>query len=320
MAADNRTEIALQVAQKYYLQGVTMGVIARQLGTSRSTVSRLLGFARDAGLVEIRVLPSGSVAHPLEATVGDSYGVRATVVPVPKNATSVERLERTAVETARLLNSVFESDMIIGISWGTMVQAISQCLIPKPTINCQFVQLNGMGFARSTGGHYANAIMAAFGEAFDGDVCQFPLPVFFDRAETRRAIFAERSIRDVTALQQNADAVLFNVGTVSNGMPSNPYLTGYHLDEKDFAELDRDGAVADIATSYLRIDGSHDGIRLNERTSGPDLDKFRTVKRRICAVAGDHKIDALHGALRGGYITDLVIDEMTVRAMVARHC
>ncbi|MGV9802246.1 sugar-binding transcriptional regulator [Mycobacterium sp. NPDC003449] len=316
---DRRVDEALRVAQRYYLHGATMDVIARQMGTSRSTVSRLLQYARDSGLVEIRVLPPDSRAHPLEQSLAESFGVRAHVAHVPSTATTVERLERTAVEAARLLHSIFESDMIIAISWGTMVNAISECLIAKPTTNCQFVQLNGMGFSRTTGGHYANSIMARFGEAFSGYVRQFPVPVFFDRAEIKVGLLEERSIKGIISLQHSADVVLFNVGTVTAGMPSSPYLNGYFLDDVDFAALAADGAIGDIATSYLRQDGSHSGIRLNARTSGPDLDKLRMVKHRICAVSGDHKIDALDAALAGGYITELVIDELTAGLLLERY-
>lgn len=313
-----RVDEALEVAQRYYLHGVTMDVIARQLNTSRSTVSRLLKFARETGLVEIRVLPPRSRSHPLERVIHETYGVRAHVVPVPTTATTVERLERTAIHAARLLNSIFESDMIIGLSWGTMVKAISECLIPKPTTNCQFVQLNGMGFARTTGSHYANAMMEAFGAAFDAFVWPLPVPVFFDDAATKRALLRERSVQNIISLQRTVDAVLFSVGTVVDGVPSSPYLHGYFLDEEDFGLLAEDAAVGDIATTYFSPEGEHRGIRLNERTSGPDLDRLRTVKHRICVVSGDHKVEALAGALRGGYVSQLVVDEVTATRLVDR--
>lgn len=316
--ASDRLEVALLVAERYYVHGLTMDVIARQLDTSRSSVSRLLKFARESGLVEIRVLPPHSRAHPLETELGKRFGVRATVVPTPPTATTVERLERTAVQAARLLHSIFESDMVIALSWGTMVSAISRCLLPKPTTNCQFVQLNGVGFSRTTGEDYATGIMKAFAEAYDGHTRQFPVPIFFDRAEVKNSLMGERSIREILHLQRNADAVLFNVGTVSNGVPSSPYLNGYFLDADDFAELAADGAVGDIATTFIKADGSHRDIRMNARTSGPDLERLRLVKRRICAVAGEHKIEALQAALTGGYVTDLILDEVTAGSLINR--
>ncbi len=44
-----RTQQALRAAHLYYLQDLTMDAIADELGTSRSSVSRLLKYARDTG-------------------------------------------------------------------------------------------------------------------------------------------------------------------------------------------------------------------------------------------------------------------------------
>ena len=53
---DERTvQRALTAAHLYYVQDRTMEAIARELGTSRSTVSRLLSHARATGIVDIRI-------------------------------------------------------------------------------------------------------------------------------------------------------------------------------------------------------------------------------------------------------------------------
>jgi deoxyribonucleoside regulator len=118
---------------------------------------------------------------------------------------------------------------------------------------------------------------------------------------------------------EGADAIVFGIGTVVQGRPSSPYVHGSFLSDKDFSELEADGAVGDIATTFFRADGSSDGIRLNARTSGPDLDKVRAIQHRICVVSGNHKIPALHAALRGRLISQLVIDELTAKALVDFH-
>ena len=51
----SRHSDALRAAQMYYLQDLTMDAIARELRTSRSTVSRLLSSARETGLVQIQI-------------------------------------------------------------------------------------------------------------------------------------------------------------------------------------------------------------------------------------------------------------------------
>src|SRR5690606_20087756 len=52
---DSKLVAALTAAQLYYMQDKTMEAIAKELKTSRSTVSRLLSYARTSGLVDIRI-------------------------------------------------------------------------------------------------------------------------------------------------------------------------------------------------------------------------------------------------------------------------
>jgi deoxyribonucleoside regulator len=314
---ERKLEASLFAAQRYYLHGWTMDAVARHLDTSRSTVSRLLAYARDNGLVEVRVLPPDEQLHPLQEGVARTYGVAAHVVPAPQLATTGERHERTASSAARWLTSLIEPDMIVGVAWGTMLNAVSQCLLPKPATNVQFVQLNGTGFSRTRRLHHSAATLAAFGEAFDGMVQPYPVPVFFDSVATREALLAERSIRTIRALQHRADLVVFSLGTVADGVPSSPYLTGYHLTAHDFEGLRDAGVVGDVATTYYRADGSFEGLPFNLRTSGPDLAELQNVRRRVCVVSGDHKIPALHAALTGRLITDVILDETTARLLLA---
>ena len=67
-----------EAASMYYAQGETMEVIARHLGVSRSTVSRLLARARAEGVVRIELVRPGG-AGGLEARFESELGVRAHI-------------------------------------------------------------------------------------------------------------------------------------------------------------------------------------------------------------------------------------------------
>lgn len=94
---------ALRAAQLYYLQDITMEAIAHELHTSRSSVSRLLSFARDTGLVEIQVKSPAARVSTSQQRLRDRHGVTAHIVPVPATTNEVDRLERVAVSAARIL-------------------------------------------------------------------------------------------------------------------------------------------------------------------------------------------------------------------------
>lgn len=312
----DREQDVLRAASMYYLQDMKMEAIAKHLRTSRSTVSRLVKRARETGLVEISLRPSGSRAPGVGQQIASAWGVDAYVVPVPDQAAQVDRLDQVAMTTARLLSSWFDSDMILGVAWGTTLSAVARHLPRRPTRGSAVVQLNGAANTRTSGVHYAGDLIAGFGTAFDARVHHFPVPAFFDYAETKRAMWRERSVRRVLDVQHRADIALFSVGAVSGGVPSHVYAAGY-LEPEDIAVLEQEGVVGDVCTVFLRADGTYRDVALNERATGPSPEELRRVPRRVCAVAGDNKVAPLRAALRAGVVTDLVIDEITASRLVA---
>jgi deoxyribonucleoside regulator len=206
--------------------------------------------------------------------------------------------------------------MVLALAWGTMLREISDVLMARMVTNCRVVLLNGIGNSRALGEHYSSAILTAFGTAYNAYIRRLPVPVFLDRPETRDVLFAERAVRAVVDLQRDADVALFSLGHVDHGVPSSPYRAGYFLDQQDYRALEEDGVVGDLATTFFRADGSSEGVRMNRRTSGPDLDLVRSIPHRICAVSGNHKVSALRAALLGELATDLVIDEITARELL----
>lgn len=310
-----RVRDALHAAQLYYMQDLTMDAIATELGTSRSSVSRLLNFARSSGLVEIRVQSPLTDPGRLEDEFVKRYSVSAQIVPVPDQTSEVDRLERVAMSAARILGQYFDSNMIMGIAWGSTVSAVSRHLVAKQTHNSQIVQLNGAANYRTTGILYASEILSRFGAAYGAYVQQFPVPAFFDDPATKLALWRERSIRRVLDIQAHMDVAVFGLGSPSAQVPSHVFSGGY-LTREDFRALTKQGVVGDVATVFYRGDGSYADLPLNARSSGPDLGMLRRVSRRVCVVSGTAKLASLRGALEAGIVTDLIVDEGTARALV----
>lgn len=308
-------ELAISAARQYYEDGRTMAAIAHDLRTSRSSVSRLLAHAREVGLVQIRILPPRLRVDSLERRIAERHGVRARVVAIPEDTPSDERYARTAHAGALAVADLMDSDAVLALSWGTMVNAISTQLPSKPCTNSRIVQANGLGQSDS-GIHYSFRMLERFASAFGSSVQQLPFPIFLDSARSKDILEQERMMRHVRHLIAGADVFLFNVGTVQEGVPSHPYLSGYFLDDEEFRELREDGAVGDIATTFMNDAGDDTAIAMNDRSTGPSLATIREVRRRVCVTCGSYKLRALEAALRAGLVTDLVIDEITADALV----
>ncbi|MGO2658651.1 sugar-binding transcriptional regulator [Mycetocola reblochoni] len=313
----DKTRDALIAAQLYYEQDLTMDTIARELGTSRSTVSRLLSHAKATGLVHISIHSPLEEPRQLESELRSRFGLSANVVPMPDRINAVDRLDRVARTAARVLTSYVDSNMRLGIAWGSTVTAISRHLSPRTTHNSMVVQLNGAANPSTTGLLYASEILQRFASAYSMTVQQFPVPALFDDPDTRTALWAERSIQRVLTLQTRLDVALFGLGSPFASVPSHVYSGGY-LDAKDYDSMVADGVVGDVATVFYREDGTDDGIALNARSSGPPLETVRAISRRVCVIAGQGKLPALRGAIRAGLVTNLIIDAPTARELIRR--
>jgi DNA-binding transcriptional regulator LsrR (DeoR family) len=313
--ADARTTAALTAAKLYYLQDMTMDSIAVELGTSRSSVSRLLSHARDTGLVDIRINSPFERVGQLEEQLRRRFRIAAHIVPMSGIVSEVERLERVALTAGRLLSQFIDSNMVVGIAWGSTIGMVSRALVQKETHGTTFVQLNGAGNVQTSGLEYSSEILQRFGHAFGAVVEQFPVPAFFDDPDTRAAMWRERSTRRVLAFQSKMDIAVFGLGSPQSEVPSRVYVGGY-LSRDDYRSLREDGAIGDVATVFFRADGSWKDIRLNARATGLGLDRLRRVPRRVCVVSGAAKSGTLRAAIAAGIVTDVVLDETLARLLV----
>jgi DNA-binding transcriptional regulator LsrR (DeoR family) len=288
------------------------------MNVSRSTVSRLLSYAKARGLVDIRIIDPSEEPDQLASVIMQRYKIKNVhVVPVPDITGEAEWLQRVAQYTASYFNSIFTSNMILGIAWGTTLTAISKHLLRKPTHNSQIVQLNGAGNTQSMGIEYASQIIMRFSQNYRARAHLFPVPTFFDYPETKQALWKEGSIRRILDLQQKADLLLYSIGAVNAGIPSHVYSGGY-LDEPDYQNLERHNIAGDIATVFFREDGTINNIPINERASGPNLELFQK-KHGVCVVSGLAKVRGLHAALRGKLMSELIVDEPTARYLVDKY-
>lgn len=306
MVNKNKNQL-LEAAQLYYGEHQTMARIAHQLGVSRPTVSRLLKAARDSGVVTIQINERAYQADPLEKRLADLYRIRVQVVRAPSQASELARMRKVAIAAAGLVDSLMISGTTLGVAWGSTVTEVAQYLPKRPLDSVRVVQLNGAGNAVQTGIPYSGAILGQISSAYSAQMIHFPVPAFFDYAETKAAMWRERSIRGVLSVQRRADVALFGVGAFGGSLKSHVYSGGY-FDGQEMKDLQAQGVVGDLCTVMLREDGSWADLAVNQRATGPTPAELVRIGRRVCAAAGRHRAVALRAALATGAITDLVVD------------
>lgn len=314
METADRTRVALRVAHLYYVKDVKMESIASSLGISRSSVSRLLTFARQSGLVDIRIRPPADDISRIQFNLRREFRVTTYIVPADTGTSTRERTLAVSRYAGRLIPQVIDRGAVVGVAWGATISEVSKHLVERELNDVVIVQLNGAAQPQSSGIDYVGRLLERFAAAVAGRIEFLPVPAFFSKASTKLAMWEEPTIARVIALQARLDVAIFGVGAPDSDVPGQVYRGGY-LNEEDRAQLVRDRVVGDVATVFLRADGSSDGIEMNERSTGPSMQALKEVPRRICVVSDPSRVHAVLAALRAGLITDLIIDETSARSV-----
>lgn len=304
--AEADSDLLVAAAVMYYERNLSQQAIARRLGVSRSTVSRLLGRARELGVVWIQVTPPN--ADPaLARHLASRLGLRSVHV-APGRALEAEPgpilagpLDAAIDETA-----LAAGDVVL-VAWGRAVASASRHIRRSDT---------GVIVVPAMGGHGSdepwfqpNEIARTFALAVNGQPRYLHAPAVVS-PELATALRSEAATRAVMALWDRAKVALVGVGAWPKPTPGHA-ATGIPLDHPDLGS-----AVGDVAGLPFTDDGVVIPWPADRRLLGVGPEQLRRIPTVIGLAGGVSKARAAIGAARAGLIDTLVTDAPTARAIV----
>ncbi len=303
-----------EVADMYWVQGMKVEEVGRRLSLSRSTVSRMLARARSEGVIEFRIRRAETRTDLLRRALQERFPVAASVSDASED-THAGRLRAVGEDAASWIDALIQPSDVIAVSWGSTVDAMSLYLRSHPVEAAQVVQLHGWGSTPTQEPNYASRILDRFGSAFRAKVQYFPVPVFFDSASTRRAVWSEKWVDEVVRLRDRADLLVASVGVSAAEAPGHVYGNGY-LDARDRRELEDNHVIGNLGAVFFREGAATDGISVNDRSTGMPFEQIRQIRTRMLLAADPAKAVAVHTLLDAGLITHVALDTATAQAVL----
>jgi deoxyribonucleoside regulator len=304
--AVERTDLLAQVASLYYEDGLTQAEIARQVDASRSTISRLLHEAREAGIVEITIHYPWKTDPKLENHLEERFQLRKALVLSVRGRVYSEVLRGLGVLAARYIDRALTPDSTLGISWGTAVHSTAQALRPKRRLPITVVQMIG---AVGIGDPFIDGpdLARLMADIYKGEYRYLHAPLIVENEQVREGLLQEPRIQETLGLARKVDIALVGIGSLVPEVSS--LLRAGYLDQEALTELRAQGAVGDICGRHYDVHGHVMDIELNRRIVGIELKDFQGIKQVIGVAGGEAKSEAILGALRGGHINVLVTDD-----------
>lgn len=317
--SNSTKEIDLRLMSKvsalYYLQDLKQRQIAERLHLSRPKVSRLLQEARNRGIVQISVSPPTGSFIELETALEQKHGLEEVLITAvdvqPTNGDTSFLKQQIGTAAAQYLRRTVEDGDVVGITWGTTLQAMMEALQPVSTTGVHVVQtLGGVGPPEAEA--HAADLSRRLAQRLGGRLTALPTPGIVDSVAARDVLLADRHAQAALDLFPQIDTAFVGIGALG----TNPI---FHEDSavsrSTYERLVAAQAVGDIALRFFDADGQQVRTSLDDRLIGITLEQLSRVDRVVGVAGGPQKIDAIRGALRGRLVDVLITDHATARAL-----
>jgi deoxyribonucleoside regulator len=301
----------IEAAKLYYLLDYNQNEIAKILGISRPTVSRLLQQAKSEGIVQITIMDPTEDVENTALQLEKKFNLKKVIVA------SIPQFENHIIKNylgekaALYLHEIVKDHDIIGVTWGTTLYHIAVELKQKFVKDVKVVQLKG-GVSHAETNTYASEILYLFGKAYNTTPHNLPLPAIVDHVVVKQAMEADRHIHKILELGKKANIAVFTMGSIKKD--SLLFQMGYFTESDQKALNEK--AVGDICSRFFDKDGEVCNESLNERTLGVKLEDLRNKEYSILVAGGPNKIEGIYGALKGNYANVLITDQFSAKFLL----
>ncbi|KAA9108540.1 sugar-binding transcriptional regulator [Microbacterium rhizomatis] len=313
---DGQVRLMTKIARMYHERGARQSEIAEALSISQAKVSRLLKRAEAIGIVRTTVTVAPGVYAELEEQLETRFGLtEAVVVDVGPDADEAETLASIGAGAAAYLEATLGGGDRIGVSsWSQTVLAMVDRLRPFTVRGAtEVVQLLG-GIGAPEAQSHSNRILGELARMLGAEPVYVPAPGVVAGPEIRDSLLADPSMQEVTRHWRSLTMAIMGIGSIE---PSNVLATsGNAFAAEERVDLIAAGAVGDICHRIFRADGSLVRGSLDDRIIAIPVDDLLHIPRRVGIAGGPRKLDAIHGALAGGWVTTLITDLRTAESLV----
>jgi DNA-binding transcriptional regulator LsrR (DeoR family) len=297
----------------YYQQDLSQAEIASRLGTTRSNVSRILGAARDEGVVQIRIVETVERNTDLESEMREVLGIRDARVLAPTSSQNpAENLGRIGADW--FLDTVRPGHHV-AVSWGSTLQALVDAVPATGIGDVEFVQLVG-GLSSLSTKVSGQELVRELASKLHCRYRYLHAPALFESPDALQAMLHESSIANALDVARRCDIAIVGIGAVGQES-SAEIIEALHLSRAERQEFMRSAPVGDNCARYFDRTGREVDSPVHDRVLAIELDDLRRVPTVAAVALGAAKGRSMAAAVRGGLLDVIICDEAAARAALS---
>ena len=290
-----------RICSRYYLEDRTQSEIAAEFGLSRQKVQRLIGQARNQGIVEIHVHAAPTLHIELERQLKAAFRLDSVLIAGSHPDEQVCR-RLVARSAADYLERRLASGAVVAVGLGRNTSAVASAFTPRRPLGGHFV--SAMGGSPAFGeGINPNEVCSTFAMRSGSRADTLYAPAFVEEAALREPLLRQPAVAETLDLARRATAAVIGIGTSTE---ASILVQANCISPQQARELCQRGAVGEMLGNFYDIRGRLVHSHLDNQFIGLRLRELRRIPL-VVAVAGERdKLEGIAGALRTRAINVLV--------------
>lgn len=308
---DPEESLSIRAAWLHYAGGLTQAAVAKRLGLPSVKAHRLIARAVADGVVKVSIDGAIVECAMLEDQICARYGLDFCEV-APDLGEEELPLRALGLAGAGFLRREIDrgDHRTIGLGHGRTLAAAVQQMARVDAAGVRFVSLLG-GLTRNYAAN-PHDVMHKLAEKTGAQAYVMPVPFFANSAEDREVLLAQRGVREVFEMSNNAGLKIVGIGTADDGAQ---LVASGMIEPREIAEITATGGVGEMLGHFFDARGRVLETTLTARTLAVDLDGPRDSQ--IVAIAGGpDKARAIRAVLMSRRLKGLITDEPTARALM----
>ncbi|WP_116134456.1 sugar-binding transcriptional regulator [Tropicimonas sp. IMCC34043] len=309
---DSDHSLAIRAAWLHYIGGLTQSAVAKRLGVPSVKAHRLIARAVAEGAVKVSIDGDIIECIELEAALSDRFGLEICRV-APDLGEDGLPLRTLGMAGAAMIRRWLESGEIatMGIGHGRTLAAAVRNLPRFEARGLRFVSLLG-GLTRNFSAN-PHDVMHLLAEKTGANAYVMPVPFFANSVEDREVLLAQKGVAEVFQMAEAAPLKIVGIGTVDT---ETQLVASGMIEQSEIEEIARAGGIGEVLGHFFDSAGNRLETTLTARTLSVAFREDRSDS--IVALAGGgEKLGAIRAVLNSGWLSGLITDERTARALLS---
>ncbi|GAP00153.1 sugar-binding transcriptional regulator [Fructobacillus ficulneus] len=293
-----------QISEDYYLNKLSFGEISSKYNVSRYLINKYLTDAIKTGVVKIEIATSTNRNSQLEQVFKEQFPDTTCYIIQDDTTTSATEDLISNYAANVVVKHLENGPHTVGVTWGDTMYSLIDAITSNPLDQIKFTQFVGENMKyNSTAGSVRIVERAA--KKVAGEFLTLPAPLYLANDDVRNGLYEAVSIKQTIDLAKEMDTVLTGLGTIAS-------LESISIWNQNINRLFPDVKLGEVAGMIFGRPYDINGQVLNvgsDKVVGLDMNAILSAPKRIGVVRSKAKSKATLGALRGGFLTDLVISE-----------